>query len=82
MATCTYLSIITLNIIRLSSITVLKLFHKIKDKGKFPKSFYKANSTLIPEPNKDTFLPTKKNYRPISFTIIDPAVYICTMRYY
>ena len=42
----------------------LKLFQKIAEEGKFPNSFYEANITLIPKPDKDA---TKKgNNGPIS----------------
>ena len=36
---------------------LLKLFHEIQEEGRLPKSFYKASSILIPNPDKDT---TKK----------------------
>ena len=47
---------------------LLKLFQKIAEKGKLPKSFYKATITLIPKPDKDA---TKKDYRPISLMNIN-----------
>jgi hypothetical protein len=40
--------------------TVLKLIHKIEWEGTLPNSFYEANITLIPKPDKDTS--KKENY--------------------
>ena len=33
---------------------LLKLFHKIQEDGRLPRSFYKASIILIPKPDKDT----------------------------
>ena len=43
--------------------TLLKLFQKIAQEGRFPNSSCEATITLIPKPDKDATI--KENYRPI-----------------
>jgi hypothetical protein len=49
--------------------TLLKLFHEIEWEGTLPNTFYEANITLIPKPDKDTS--KKENYKPISLMNIN-----------
>jgi hypothetical protein len=53
-------------------LTLLKLFHEIERERKLPNSFYEANITLIPKPDKDTS--KKENYRTIFLMNIDTKI--------
>jgi hypothetical protein len=48
------------------------LFHEIEREGTLPNSFYEANITLNPKPDKD--ISKKQNYMPISLMNIDGKI--------
>ena len=52
---------------------LLKLFWKISEEDKLPKSFYEATITLIPKPDKDATKKTQ-NYRLISLMNINAKI--------
>ena len=51
---------------------LLKLFWKIAEEDKFPKSIYEATITIIPKPDKDAT--KRENYRSISLMNIDAKI--------
>jgi hypothetical protein len=57
--------------------TLLKMFHKIERESTLPNTFYEANITLIPKPDKDTS--KKEDYRPISLMNIHAKILIKIM---
>ena len=50
---------------------LLKLFQKIAEEGKLPKSFYEVTITLIPKPDKDATKKKKEKKRKIQANITD-----------
>jgi hypothetical protein len=53
--------------------TLLKLFHEIEREGTLTNSFYEANITHTPKPDKDTS--KKENYRPITLININAKIF-------
>jgi len=54
---------------------LLKLFQKIEEEGTFPKSFNKANITLIPKSDKNTTRKESYYNRPISLINIETKIH-------
>jgi hypothetical protein len=52
--------------------TLFKLFHELEREGTLLNSFYEANITLIPKPDKGTS--KKKNFRPVTLMNIDTKI--------
>ena len=50
-----------------------RLFQKIQEDGRLPKSFYEAGIILNPQPDKDTR--KKENFRPIKLMNIDANIF-------
>ena len=52
---------------------LLKLFHKIQQKGRLLNPFSEASVILIPKPGKDST--KKENYRPVPLLNIDTKIF-------
>jgi hypothetical protein len=53
-------------------LTLLKLFHELEQEGTLSNTFYEANITLIPKPDKDTS--KKGNYKTTSLMNINAKI--------